>query len=115
MLKALLKLFGCGGEEKGSCSCREAGKRGNVSGSVQSVGDMAGFVGYVTKLLVDYPDEVKIETTEKGGDCVIQISCRKEDIGKVVGKKGKTIMAIRSLVSGAAGRLQKRISVEVLD
>lgn len=117
MLEALLKWFGVGGEEskKSGSSPRKSGKREKASGSVQNIGDMVGFVGYVTKLLVDYPDEVKVDTVEKDGDCVIQISCRKEDIGKVVGKKGKTIMAIRSLVSGAAGRLQKRISVEVLD
>ena len=39
----------------------------------------------------------------------------KEDIGKIIGKRGKTIMAIRSLVSGAAGRLKKRVTVEVVD
>ena len=45
----------------------------------------------------------------------LKIDCRKEDIGKIVGKRGKTIMAIRSLVSGAAGRLHQRVSVEVVD
>ena len=44
-----------------------------------------------------------------------ELGITKEDIGKIVGKRGKTIMAIRSLVSGAAGRQHKRVSVEVLD
>jgi predicted RNA-binding protein YlqC (UPF0109 family) len=46
---------------------------------------------------------------------VIQITCRAGDRGKIIGKKGKTIMALRALVSGAAGRTKDRVSVEVLD
>ena len=76
---------------------------------------LEGFVDYVVKALVDYPDEVNVETVENGEGASIQIRCRKEDIGKIVGKRGKTIMAIRSLVSGAAGRQRKRVSVDVLD
>ena len=70
---------------------------------------------YVVRALVDYPDEVIVSSTTGDNGTVIRIDCRKEDIGKVVGKRGKTIMAIRSLVSGAGGRLQQRISVEVAD
>ena len=56
---------------------------------------------------------MNLETREDGS--VLKIDCRKEDIGKIVGKRGKTIMAIRSLVSGAAGRMRQRVSVEVVD
>ena len=80
-----------------------------------SLRELEGFVDYVVKALVDYPDEVNVETVENGDGASIQIRCRKEDIGKIVGKRGKTIMAIRSLVSGAAGRQRKRVSVDVLD
>lgn len=76
---------------------------------------MENFVDYVVRALVDFPDEVRV-TSETGEDSsIIKIDCKKEDIGKIVGKKGKTIMAIRALVSGAAGRLQKKVSVEVND
>ena len=80
-----------------------------------SLRELEGFVDYVVKALVDYPDEVSVSTVENGEGASIQIRCRKEDIGKIVGKRGKTIMAIRSLVSGAAGRQRKRVSVDVLD
>ena len=80
-----------------------------------SLRELEGFVDYVVKALVDYPDEVNVTTVENGEGASIQIRCRKEDIGKIVGKRGKTIMAIRSLVSGAAGRQRKRVSVDVLD
>ena len=97
------------------------GKSGSASGASASVAgggslrDLEGFVDYVVKALVDYPDEVSVNTVENAEGASIQIRCRKEDIGKIVGKRGKTIMAIRSLVSGAAGRQRKRVSVDVLD
>ena len=103
MLKALLKLFGI---SKASCSCSCAA--GGVKG-------LEGFVDYVVRSLVDSPDAVKVSTEDGANSVVIRIDCNKEDIGKIVGKRGKTIMAIRSLVSGAAGRQRKRVSVDVMD
>ena len=83
-----------------------------ASGSLQ---DLESFVDYVVKSLVDKPEEVSLATVETSEGATIQIRCNKEDIGKIVGKRGKTIMAIRSLVSGAAGRQRKRVSVDVMD
>jgi predicted RNA-binding protein YlqC (UPF0109 family) len=107
MFKWLQKLFGAG--SKGACSCGCAGE------GVDKVRELEHFVDYVVRALVDYPDEVNVSSRAAENGTVIRIDCRKEDIGKVVGKRGKTIMAIRSLVSGAGGRLQQRISVEVAD
>lgn len=112
MLKALLNFLtghGSGAKSAGSAAVKAG------SGSGGSMRDLEGFVGYVARALVDNPNEVRIHTEETDEGCSIQISCKKEDIGKIVGKRGKTIMAIRSLVSGAAGRQRKRVSVEVLD
>ena len=83
-----------------------------ASGSLQ---DLESFVDYVVKSLVDNPDAVELTTVENSEGATIKIRCSKEDIGKIVGKRGKTIMAIRSLVSGAAGRQRKRVSVDVMD
>jgi len=88
---------------------------GNGSSASKSLRELEGFVDYVVRALVDYPDEIVITSTGNDEGAVIQIRCRKEDIGKIVGKRGKTIMAIRSLVSGAAGRQGRRVSVDVLD
>ena len=90
-------------------------KKSAVSAGNGNLGDLESFVEYVVKTLVDKPEEVKITTVEKDDGATIQVSCCKEDIGKIVGKRGKTIMAIRSLVSGAAGRQRKRVSVDVMD
>ena len=105
MFKSLLKLFGIGGK---GCSCKSCGGDDKIR-------ELEHFVDYVVRALVDFPDEVNVSSSVNDNGTVIRIDCRKEDIGKVVGKRGKTIMAIRSLVSGAGGRLQKRISVEVAD
>ena len=107
MFKWLQKLFG--GSSQSACSCGCAGE------GVDKVRELEHFVDYVVRALVDYPDEVNVSSRAVENGTVIRIDCRKEDIGKVVGKRGKTIMAIRSLVSGAGGRLQQRISVEVAD
>ena len=108
MFEKLIRFF-TGGK---SGSTAEASAPAANGGSLR---DLEGFVDYVVKALVDYPDEVSVNTVENAEGASIQIRCRKEDIGKIVGKRGKTIMAIRSLVSGAAGRQRKRVSVDVLD
>ena len=104
MLKALLKFF-TGGDAKSSA----------VSHAGAAQADLAGFVEYVAKALVDAPDEVRVTREDREDGFALKIDCRQEDIGKIVGKRGKTIMAIRSLVSGAAGRMHQRVSVEVVD
>ncbi len=103
MLGFFKKLFG--GESAVESNAAKAG----------DLRDLEDFVEYVVKSLVDAPDEVKITTVEGKEGATIQVRCRKEDIGKIVGKRGKIIMAIRSLVSGAAGRRRQRVSVDVLD
>lgn len=77
--------------------------------------DLEGFVTYVVRSLVDRPDEVVIKSTEHERNTTIQVACARPDIGKVIGKSGKTIAAIRALVNGAGGRIGKKVNVEILD
>ena len=81
----------------------------------KSVSDIVSFVDYVVRALVDTPAAVKIEMIDDEKGQVINIRCEKEDIGKIIGKNGKTIMAIRSLVAGAGSRLNRQMNVEVID
>ncbi|NLZ59819.1 MAG: KH domain-containing protein [Lentisphaerae bacterium] len=76
---------------------------------------MEAFVEYVVKALVDLPEQVSLESVDKERITIIQVRCEKSDIGKIIGKSGKTISAIRTLVSSAAGRGGLRVSVDVLD
>ncbi len=66
---------------------------------------MKEFVAYIVKNLVDHPDQVKIKN-EIGGThtLIIELAVEKSDIGKIIGKKGKTINAIRTLLMSVASR-----------
>ncbi len=76
---------------------------------------MKEFIEYIVKNLVDNPDSVKI--TEVGGtqSLIIELSVQKSDIGKIIGKKGKTINAIRTLLMSVASRNGIRVSLEILE
>jgi predicted RNA-binding protein YlqC (UPF0109 family) len=93
--------------EKGSSSAE------NASGP--SVEDMEKFVSYVVCSLVDKPEQVSLTRNVKGDLTVIQVHCFKKDIGKVIGKSGKTISALRVLVSSASARSGQRMTVDVMD
>lgn len=64
----------------------------------------ARFVDYVVKALVDTPSEVTVVSEDDERGTVIRIRCKKEEIGRIIGKNGKTISAIRSLVQVCGGR-----------
>ena len=77
--------------------------------------DLPSFVKYVASSLVDNPSAVAVDTVDKNGNLVINIKCKKEDIGKLIGKNGKTIEAMRALVNGAGGRIGKHVRVEIVE
>ncbi len=76
---------------------------------------MSHLVELIAKKLVDQPEKVVI--TEVSGDysCVIELRVAKEDIGKVIGKKGVHAQAIRTLLMAASGKDGKRYILEILD
>ena len=113
MIKKLISFFTGGSDE--SSAPAVASKKVEATAPVTSGDDLENFVDYVVRALVDAPEKVTITTKDLEDGKLIQIGCNKDDIGKVVGKRGKTIMAIRSLVSGAAGRLKRKVTVEVSD
>ena len=76
---------------------------------------MEDLVKYIVENLVENKDSIELKSEETERTCVLTILVNKEDIGKVVGKKGKTISAIRSLDRGAAGKMNKVVTVEVND
>jgi len=115
--KFLKSVFGGGSSSKPETTKEgKPASAGKTASAPQNVNDLASFVDYVVRALVDKPDVVRIESESKDdGSAMIKINCDKDDIGKVIGKSGKTIMAIRSLVSGAGGRMKQRVSVEIVE
>jgi predicted RNA-binding protein YlqC (UPF0109 family) len=76
---------------------------------------MKEFIEYVVKALVDFPDQVDVRQVDGDRTLVFELRLNKTDIGKVIGKKGRTIQALRTLVNGASGKLGKRSMVEIIE
>ena len=109
VLSFFKKIFGGSSAKPAASSGRAASTGGEP--------DLSGFVEFVVRALVDNPSAVKVTKEEGERGLVIRIACEKSDIGKVIGKSGKTIASIRSLVHGAAGGRSsgRQVDVEVLD
>ena len=76
---------------------------------------MKEFVEYIVKNLVDNPDSVKINEVGGTQSFIVELSVEKSDIGKIIGKRGKTINAIRTLLMSVASRNGLRVSLEILE
>jgi len=76
---------------------------------------MKEFVEYIVKNLVDYPDKVKINEVGGTHTLIIELAVEKSDIGKIIGKKGKTINAIRTLLMSVASRNGLRVNLEIIE
>lgn len=76
---------------------------------------MQELISFMVQGLVEHPGDVKI--TEVAGDkaIVYEVRVATEDRGKLIGKQGRTIRSVRSLVGAAASRRGKRVAVEVID
>jgi uncharacterized protein len=73
-------------------------------------------VEYVTPWLVDHPDEVDIiEVEGEGGALIIEVSVHPEDAGKIIGKRGRVIRALRTLAKAAGQKEGRPMTVEVVD
>ncbi len=77
---------------------------------------MRDFVEFVVRKLVDKPDSIQLSQDEKEANKVVfQLKVDQEDIGKVIGRKGRTANAVRTLLSAVAAREGKRAILEILD
>ena len=68
----------------------------------------------IAKTLVDHPDEVNVTVVEKDRLTVLQLSVAKEDMGKVIGRKGKIAQAIRAVIKAASVSSDKKVVVDIL-
>ncbi len=72
-------------------------------------------VRILARSLVDKPDEVEVTSTETDSRVDLELRVADDDIGKVIGRQGRTIRAIRTVVKAASVKAGKRVNVEVLD
>ncbi len=76
---------------------------------------MKEFIEYIVKNLVDNPDEVSVVEIEGSRTTVYELRVGQGDLGKVIGKEGKTARSIRTILSAAAARQGKRAVLEILE
>lgn len=77
---------------------------------------MEDLLDYLARALVDDPDAVSVESfTEDDGTVVLELQVAPDDTGKVIGRGGRTISALRTVVKAASVRENKRVLVDVLD
>lgn len=75
---------------------------------------MKEFVAYLIKNLVDQPDAVDVNIIEGEQGTVVEIKVSSEDVGKVVGRQGRTIKALRTIAMTVGARVGRRVRVEVV-
>ena len=76
---------------------------------------MDEFLRYVVRQLVDYPDDVVLDHRQDPGRITYLISLNRNDIGRLIGKGGGTIKAIRDLMSAAAEKNGQKVSLEIIE
>ena len=76
---------------------------------------MKDLVHHIVQALVDHPDQIEIDEVKGEQASVIELMVDKEDLGKVIGKQGRTAQAIRTLLNAASAKLRKRVLLEILE
>ena len=76
---------------------------------------MKDLIAYIAKALVDKPEEVVVTEIRGQQTSVIELKVAKEDLGKVIGKQGRTARAIRTILSGASAKMKKRSALEIIE
>jgi hypothetical protein len=76
---------------------------------------MKAFIEYVAKGLVDHPEEVDVREIDGEHAVIFELRLNQTDIGKVIGKSGRTITAIRTLLTSAAAKQGKRAMLEIIE
>ena len=82
---------------------------------MSSSSSLKDLVEYLAKALVDNPDDVEVAEIAGEQTVVLELRVAKEDLGKVIGKQGRTVKAMRAILSAASSKLRKRADLEILE
>jgi predicted RNA-binding protein YlqC (UPF0109 family) len=72
-------------------------------------------IKHIVLALVDHPEQVAISEIEGKQSTVLEIKVAKEDIGKIIGKRGRTAQAIRTILNAASAKVKKRTIMEIIE
>ncbi|MEA1933199.1 MAG: KH domain-containing protein [Thermodesulfobacteriota bacterium] len=76
---------------------------------------MKDLVSFIATFLVDQPDAIDVVESEQEDQIIVELRVAKEDLGKVIGKQGRTARAIRSLLTATAGKNNKQARLDIID
>ena len=75
----------------------------------------AEIVEYLARRLVDEPEAVYVEEIERDGDTILQLHVAKDDVGKVIGRQGRVIRALRTVVRASGTKARERRLLEIVE
>ena len=76
---------------------------------------MKELVQYLARSLVNHPDAVEVKETEGETASVLELRVAKEDLGRIIGKQGRTAKSIRTIVNAAASRTNRKVVLEIVE
>ena len=76
---------------------------------------MKELVQYLATALVDFPDDVQVDEHNFDQEVTVELNVRQADLGKIIGKKGRTAQALRTLVSAAGAKQGRRVFLEIVE
>jgi len=76
---------------------------------------MKELIRFIAQSLVDEPDAVEVDEFDEDGTTVLELRVAEEDLGKVIGKQGRTARAMRTVLSAASSKLRRRVTLEIVE
>jgi predicted RNA-binding protein YlqC (UPF0109 family) len=76
---------------------------------------MKDLIQYIAQSLVDHPEHVVVSEVEGNQTTVLELKVSKDDLGKVIGKQGRTAQAMRTILSAVSSKLKKRTVLEIIE
>lgn len=92
-----------------------SGSQGSGSSTKKPLSELSKMIEYMARMLVDLPDQVEVHEIEGENTTVIELKVAKEDLGKIIGKQGRTARAVRTVLNGASTKLRKRTVLEIIE
>ena len=80
-----------------------------------NIDDLKGLVQFMAQTLVDFPDKVEVTGIQGEQTTVFELKVAKEDLGKIIGKQGRTARALRTILNAASTKLRKRSVLEIIE
>jgi|SwirhisoilCB2_FD_contig_71_5868960_length_1350_multi_2_in_0_out_0_2 predicted RNA-binding protein YlqC (UPF0109 family) len=96
-------------------SCTEENAQMSEPSAIAAKADPKTLVEQIAKALVSDPEEVSVESFEEDGETVLELRVSPQSVGKIIGRSGRTVRAIRALVSAVSEKLDHRYTLDVIE